>query len=54
MPLRPPIELVNMIEPPRPASIIVGMATLAVWKTPVRLTSIMSFHCSPESSHARP
>ena len=54
MPFSPPIELVKMIEPPSPPAISAGMAAFAVWKTPVRLTSIMSCHCSVDSSHALP
>src|SRR4051812_45671762 len=46
MPLTPAVELVSTIAPPLPASIIAGIPALTVRQTPLRLTAIISSHCS--------
>jgi len=51
-PVRPPVELVSTIAPPRPLAIIDGMATRPVFQTPVRLTPMTSSHCC--SADAKP
>jgi hypothetical protein len=50
MPLMPAVELVSTIAPPRPRSIMDGMAVSTVLNTPVRLTSMTSCHASWRSS----
>src|SRR5690349_2618529 len=52
MPLMPAVELVMMIDPPLPASIIAGIAALSVFQTPVRLTASISSHASSSIDHA--
>lgn len=42
-----------MMTPPVPCSMRVGIAALAVWKAPVRLTSSVSCHCSGVISQDR-
>ena len=50
--MRPAVELVRITEPPSPRATIDGSAARAALKTPVRLMSIMSFHCSAVISQA--
>ena len=50
--MMPAVELVRMTEPPSPRSTIDGNAARVALKTPVRLMSIMSFHCSDVISQA--
>ena len=50
----PAAELMLMIDPPLPASIIGGTTALMVFHTPVRLMSMTSCHCWAEISHSRP
>src|SRR3954465_1591184 len=50
----PAAELIVMIDPPLPASIIGGTTALMVFHRPVRLMSRTSCHCSAEISHSRP
>ncbi|SHU95304.1 Uncharacterised protein [Mycobacteroides abscessus subsp. abscessus] len=54
VPLSPDTELTMTIEPPFPASIIVGTTAFTVFQVPVRLVSMMSSHCWSDISHSRP